>query len=275
VRSFDSEHRDREERHKIYGVVIGIVTNIVHDKGQYMVKVKFPFLADSDESDWCRVLSLGAGGNSNDGKHARGLLLLPEVEDEVLVAFEHGDIARPYVLGSLFNGKDKPGFVNKDGAVPAADKMKIYIGSTEAKKNDIRAFHSRVMHGLVFNDNAKDPKVSLYSSQKHRIVLDDKGNEPVKIEIFDGKEENYILIDTKNKKITIESKTGDLLIKAKEKIMLEAKTIETKSSADTNMKADGNFKMETSGNMTLKANGQGEVNSSGTLTVKGSTVNIN
>ena len=65
--------------------------------------------------------------------------------------------------------------------------------------------------------------MALHTKQKHRIVLDDKDNEPTQIEIYDGKEENYILIDTKNKKITIESKTGDMLLKCKEKFTVEAK----------------------------------------------------
>ena len=65
------------------------------------VKVSFPWLSDSFTSDWARMVQVGAGNN-------RGASFLPEVNDEVLVAFEQGDWRRPYVLGSLHNGVDKP-----------------------------------------------------------------------------------------------------------------------------------------------------------------------
>ena len=65
------------------------------------IKVKFPWLSDSLESDWARIVYPGAGKE-------RGFMFTPEVDDEVIVCFEHGDFRRPYVLGGLFNGVDKP-----------------------------------------------------------------------------------------------------------------------------------------------------------------------
>lgn len=256
----------------VYGVVVGIVTDNVHPDGDYRVRVRFPTLPGEDQSWWARIATFGAG------KDGRGAFFLPEVNDEVLVAFEHGDFNHPVVVGTLWNGVDKPAFSNQDGS-SKTDRYQSndekFKGKSEAKKTDIRSFSSRAKHELVFNDNASKPRVVLSSGQKHRIVLDDDGNAPTQIEIYDGKEENYILIDTKNKKITIESKTGDLVLKAKEKIQLEAKSIETKSDQDTKMQVGKNFEMKASSNMTLKASGQANVEASSTMTIKGAKVNIN
>ena len=67
----------------------------------YRVKVRFPWLSDDEAAEWARLSSLGAGKD-------RGMFILPEVGDEVLVLFEHGDIGRPILIGSFWNGKDKP-----------------------------------------------------------------------------------------------------------------------------------------------------------------------
>jgi type VI secretion system secreted protein VgrG len=68
------------------------------------VKVKFFWdrdgKADENSSLWIRVAQNHVGGTAG--------FFLPEVGDEVLVMFEHGDIDRPIVIGSLWNGKDKP-----------------------------------------------------------------------------------------------------------------------------------------------------------------------
>lgn len=93
---------------RFYGVTIAVVTNIKDPDGVGRIKVKFPWLSGEDESAWARVLTPMAGED-------RGFYFLPEVDDEVLVAFEHGDIAFPYILGSLWNGKDKPPLKNDDG----------------------------------------------------------------------------------------------------------------------------------------------------------------
>src|SRR5919204_89616 len=85
----------------INGVVVAVVTDNNDPNNLARVKLKFPWLDDSYESDWARLAQLGAGPNS-------GALWIPEVNDEGLVAFEHGDIRRPYVVGNLYNGVDKP-----------------------------------------------------------------------------------------------------------------------------------------------------------------------
>ena len=83
------------------GVVTGIVTKVRPGE----VKLKFPWLHESDneekESDWARIASAMAG-------NGRGTFVMPEVNDEVLVAFERGSFNHPYVIGFLWNGKDKP-----------------------------------------------------------------------------------------------------------------------------------------------------------------------
>ena len=70
---------------------MGNVTNNKDPEGWGRVKVKFPTLTEEHESNWARVVALGAAKQ-------RGFDCLPEVNDEVLVGFEHGDIHRPYFL---------------------------------------------------------------------------------------------------------------------------------------------------------------------------------
>jgi uncharacterized protein involved in type VI secretion and phage assembly len=255
---------------RVSGVVVGIVTNNVDDQGGYRVKVRFPWLpnggSDGEESYWCRISTFMAGPD-------RGAFWLPEVNDEVLVAFDHGDLQYGFIIGALWNGSDKTVYSNKDASGDL--KTAGFTGKVEAKKNDLRAVRSRIGHQLVFNDNADEPRVALHSAQKHRIVLDDKGGEPTQIEIYDGKEENYILIDTKNKKITIESKTGDMLLKCKETFTVEAKNISMKSDQATKLDVGSNYEMNAKSNMTLKASGSGDIESSNAMTIKGSKVNIN
>ena len=111
---------------KIYGVGIGIVTNNQDPEGMHRVKVKLPWLSDDQETWWARVSTPMAGSG-------RGIYFLPEVDDEVLIAFEHGDIRFPYVIGSLWNGKDQPPASN-DG------------------NNDTREIKSRSGHIIRLND---------------------------------------------------------------------------------------------------------------------------
>ena len=86
---------------RIYGVVVGVVTNNQDPEELGRVKVKFPWLSDADESDWARIATPMAGNE-------KGIYFLPEVDDEVLVVFEHGDLRFPYIIGALWNGQAPP-----------------------------------------------------------------------------------------------------------------------------------------------------------------------
>ncbi|MBD2072905.1 VgrG-related protein [Phormidium sp. FACHB-592] len=82
-------------------LLIGQVTNNDDPEGLGRVRVEFPTLTEDHDSAWARVVAIGAGKN-------RGFDCLPEIDDEVLVGFEHGDIHRPFVIGGLWNGSDEP-----------------------------------------------------------------------------------------------------------------------------------------------------------------------
>ncbi len=248
---------------------IGIVTNNVHPNGHYEVRVKFPTEDVEDESFWARVCTFGAGPNG------RGMFALPEVGDEVLVGFLEGHDDYPIIIATLWSGKNLPSYSNKEGKTKTDRFAGKALGDVRAKETDIRAFSSRANHELIFNDNSDKPQVIIQSGGKHRIVLNDEGKEPSKIEICDGKDENYLLIDTKNKKITLESKSGDILIKAEKTVTIEANTIETKSKTDTNIEAGKNFKLNAKSNIEYTANMEVKGEAKAVMTLKGAKINLN
>jgi phage protein D len=103
-------------------IVVGVVTNNNDPEQRARVRVKYPSLSDKEESAWAPVATASSG-------NARGLLMLPQVDEEVVIGFEHGDSRRPIVLGSTFNGKDKPGadlLQNRDGSFAVLSNEKIH-----------------------------------------------------------------------------------------------------------------------------------------------------
>ncbi|MCB0208255.1 MAG: VgrG-related protein, partial [Anaerolineae bacterium] len=138
--------------HRTEGVVIGLVTNNKDPEGLGRVKVKFPWLTDSEESTWARISSPMAGQGG-------GFYYLPEINDEVLLAFEHGDINYPYILGALWNGKDKP----------PGQKDKIVGG--DGKVNH-RVLKSRSGHHILLDDTSGTEKIEIIdSSSSNSIVI--------------------------------------------------------------------------------------------------------
>jgi uncharacterized protein involved in type VI secretion and phage assembly len=128
------------------GVASAQVTDVNDPDHLGRVKLKFPWLSDSYVSDWARTVHAGAGPD-------RGAVVLPEVNDEVVVAFEQGDLRRPYVLGGCWNGVDTPRL--GDGLVD---------GATGAVKR--RGFVSKHGHSLIFFDDSSDDGVAILTSGK-------------------------------------------------------------------------------------------------------------
>jgi uncharacterized protein involved in type VI secretion and phage assembly len=189
---------------KIFGVVAGIVINNKDPEKLGRIKVRIPRISGEEESNWARIVTFMGGKE-------RGAFFLPEVDDEVIVAFEYGDINMPYVIGSLWNGKDKPPEQNANG------------------KNNIRIIKSR---------------------SGHIIKLDDTENNE-KIEIVDKTEKNKIIIDTNNNKISINSDKDIELSAPNGKVIINAMDVEVSSTASTKIKASSDMDLKASANVSL------------------------
>ncbi len=194
-----------DERGRLYGMTVGVVTNNQDPDKLGRVKVRFPWLSDEQESHWARVLTPMAG-------NGRGLYFLPEVDDEVLVAFEHGDVRFPYVLGALWNGKDAPPETNDDG------------------ENNKRTIRSR---------------------SGHMIRLDDTEGEE-KIEIIDSKEKNRIVISTADNTITITADADITIQSRSGKLKFSGNGIEISSQAEVKIEASQDMDLKSSTNLNIK-----------------------
>ena len=154
--SIDGAGSGRIGSSRIYGVVTAVVTGNEDPGEQGRVKIKMPWLAGDYESYWAPVVHASAGPNS-------GSVYIPEVDDEVLVAFENGDVDRPYVLGGLYNGKDKP---------------KLGDDLFDNGKVKRRGFISRKGHQLVYFDaDGKSGIALITSDNKIKVSLDESGRE--------------------------------------------------------------------------------------------------
>ena len=192
----------RETAHEsggvIKGVAVAVVTQNKDDDGLCRVKVRFPWHEKDTESYWARLVAPMAGKE-------RGFVLIPEVGDEVLVGFEREDLRFPYILGALWNGKEKPPQANDDG------------------KNDKRILKSRKKHHLLFDDGSRGV-VELRHEKGRRVVFNDDG---FAVEDENG---NVVKVDSNSGAMTIEAK-GQLNIKAATITIESSGTLELKASA--------------------------------------------
>ena len=109
---------DRNDR--FYGVVTGTVINVVDPMFLGRVQVRLPFVDPDEVSPWARVATPMTG-------IACGHYFIPNVGDEVLVAFEHGDMNAPYVIGSLWNATAPPPLPSP---VPQIRMIRTLAGNT-------------------------------------------------------------------------------------------------------------------------------------------------
>lgn len=184
----------RQADQRYFGVVVGLVTDNADPDSLGRVKLTFPWFSEAMTSEWCRVAQPYAG-------KGYGFYWVPEIDDEVVVAFMHGDMRIPIVVGSLYNGVDRPPITR----------------------------------------NGRDPKVIL-TRAGHRILLEDDAGQQ-KIEIVDASGNNSIVIDTTSNSIAIA--------------------------------AQGDIKVEATGQLTLSGNSGVTVSSPGTVKISGSMIELN
>jgi len=194
----------------MWPVMTGIVTDLNDPENMGRVTVKFPWLNPDLSSSWARVVGVGAGVD-------RGMYWLPEINDEVLVAFEQGDISRPIVIGGLWNGEDAP-------PIPASTA--ISNGAVQQRVLVTRAGH----------------KITLAEENPGFVRVETAGGHTLVLHDDDGKVEiktagNTILaLDDNSNKITIKG-PGD---------------VEIEAGLNASIKANGNMEIEASGNLTIK-----------------------
>lgn len=212
------------------GLVIGVVTDNQDPKGQGRVKVKYPWLTNDHASDWARVVVPGGGPQ-------RGIEFLPEVDDEVLVGFELGDVHHPYVLGGLWNGQDEP--PKKSTQVVSGGKVQQRI---------------------------------IKSRSGHVITLDDtSGGE--EITIVDKTGSNKIVLHSPDNSLQIKVQ-GDLTIEAQGKVKITGTAgVEVSSSAQLKLSGDSGAEMSTNGPATVKGSTL-NMEGSGRAVLKGATVGV-
>jgi uncharacterized protein involved in type VI secretion and phage assembly len=181
------------------GIVIGIVADLDDPEELGRVRVRLPHLND-ELSDWSRVATPMGGKD-------RGLFFRPERDDEVLVAYEHGDPRRSYIVGSLWSKVDPP---------PGDDGKKV--------ANNWRFFRSRSGHLMKFDDTS--------GAERVEIVGKDGGHK--------------LVIDVSGKKIEISCSSGDVTLSAPAgKVSIDANQIEIK--AKSTMTIDGGTSLTLTG----------------------------
>ena len=153
------------------GVVTGIVKNLSDPDGQGRIELQFPWLSDSVRSSWAPVASALAGKE-------RGAFFMPEIDDEVLVAFEHGDVNHPFIVGFLWNGVDTP----------------------PETTNQNRVIKTPGGHQLRFEDTDGAKKVVLKSNGGHHVEIDDSA-ETITIKTNSGN--HFIVLSEASNSVTV------------------------------------------------------------------------
>ncbi len=231
----------------LQGLVIGTVTNLKDEEKKGRVKVRYAGLNGEIESPWARLLMPGAGKK-------RGMLLPPEVGDEVLLGFEHGDPRRPLVLGGLYSAKNP-------APTPSLDPGQ--------KQVEFRTLTSRLGHVVEIADG-QDPEhkhIRLELASGHKIRL---GEDRFDITMASGKP---LTIAAGSAKFDVDASGNisiagnNITIEAKQALTLKGQTRATMEG--TQEAAVKGMKVGVTGSMNADVSG-------GTaLTLKGAKVAIN
>jgi uncharacterized protein involved in type VI secretion and phage assembly len=138
---------------RYFGVYPAVVTDIVDPKNLGRIQVKFPSLGGDGEGvrAWATLLTPYADDN-------QGFEMLPAVATLVVVAFEAGDLRRPYIIGSAWNGKET-------------------LPQTPEAPNNKRLIKTRAGSLLEFDDTDGAAKVTVSMKSGHKLVLDDGAQE--------------------------------------------------------------------------------------------------
>lgn len=248
----DALHIDNKKKSNanlFMGVTVAVVSDINDPEQQGRVKVKLLNRDTSDhETGYIRVMTPMSG-------EQWGQFFMPQLEDEVLVAFSDGDINRGYVIGSLWNKNKKA-------------PLKI-----ENDKNDIRKIKTRAGHELIFHDEKDKEHIEIKSKKEFSIKLDDE-NEIILI--TDKAGENLVKIDSKNGQIEVTAKKKITLKTGKSTIILDSEknSLNISSQSSISIKSE-QININAKNTLDLKAGSALNAKCDGATAIKGATVKIN
>jgi len=180
----DQDKQRREQ--KVDGISIAKVTGRMGD-GTY--SMQYLGMGGNAPSAPARMMMPNAGGK-------RGMYWMPEIGDEVVVAFESGDSNSPIILGALYNSQS-----------PTPDQAK------PSNENNIRTLVSRTGHEVTFDDSPSAGKVTVKTKEGNCILLDDTPPGKIKMET------------PKGISIEMDDATGTLTIKAPTSIVIESASL--------------------------------------------------
>jgi uncharacterized protein involved in type VI secretion and phage assembly len=135
---------------KYRGVWLAIVMenkDAAPDNQGYHIKITIPHLSEDEKTFWARI-AVPMGGKG------RGTFQLPEVNDQLLVVFEHGDLHRPIIIGALHSNTQQPPEKHESG------------------KNNTKMIKSRSGHRIIFDDKDGSERVTIVDSKQNQIILD-------------------------------------------------------------------------------------------------------
>ena len=147
--------------------------------GAGRVQVRMNWQTDNMRTSWVRVMTPDGGG-SKDVKSNRGFVFIPEVGDQVLLGFRHGDPARPYVMGSLFNGttgkggfdsNHKKSLTTRRGSTVTFDDTAhtILLQTTRANKIFIDELNGTITISSAEEVNVNTKNVNINASENMNV----------------------------------------------------------------------------------------------------------
>jgi hypothetical protein len=247
---------------RLPGVANALVTDVQDPLRQGRVKLQFPWLDDTYVSDWTRTVQLGGTGG--------GGMFPMDVGDEVLVGFDRGALDHPFVIGGLYNGRDKPTVVSD---VPLHDGLR-----KQASRHTVSDRHGNRMDLLSQRTGARRQGVRLAS-----------GNDKLVVDLDRTKTE--ITVDSKGK-VTIRGGTsvsvearGDLTLSAGRRLTIKSGgTLDIQGRGLVNVSslmgavsvdAKAALNMKALGSAMLSAGASIQLNSIATVGIRAVTVPIN
>ncbi len=215
------------------GTQIAKVIDNVDPEGISRIKVQFPWqVALNLSTPWLRVLTPSSGAD-------KGFHFIPEVEDEVLIGFEGDNAERPYVMGALYTGNNKPEEWQSDA-------------------NNVKAIRTRSGHTIELNDTEGEEKIQIYDNEGSIII-------------FDTQAKSLTINATED----IEIGAKNIRIVAEENIDIQAQGDITKAAqGNVTIQSQGNTDIQATGDASLTSSGAVSVEATSDATLSGANATV-